>query len=98
MPIRSSFDGCMDFIDWGNAPPHPDSPDICPQWIVVGRVSRGMTIRDLAAAIGRSPAFVSQMESGTRSVATVDVARLSEALDYPPNFFEGQPPYPVVAF
>lgn len=89
----------MDYHDWGpGRESHADSPAVCPQWIRVGRESRGMTIRDLAAMIGRSPAFLSAMERGEKPTGADDLARLSEALDYPSNFFGQSAPWPVLAW
>jgi DNA-binding XRE family transcriptional regulator len=44
------------------------------------RRDRGMTQADLARAVGRSQAFVAQMESGTRVGDVVLYAKLAQAL------------------
>lgn len=60
------------------------------------RLSRGMTISDLAESIGRSIGYVSQVERDKSGVSIAALHRISDALSVEPKwFFQGQAVAPV---
>ncbi len=63
------------------------SDEVQPQMVVLGRESRGLRQSDLAQRLAVSPPFLSRMESGIRPVSPEILARLSETLGYPEDFF-----------
>jgi len=58
-----------------------------PEMLVLAREARGLSQSDMASAIGVSQGHFSKIEAGMLPVSETLLARLSEALDYPPRFF-----------
>ena len=58
-----------------------------PSMVVLARESRGLKQVPLAKALGKSQAFLSQVENGEKNAPKGFVEKLSEVLDYPPSFF-----------
>jgi len=63
-----------------------------PEMMILARESRGLTQKDLAAAVGVNQMTISRLEKGDVSMSPEIVKRLSEALRYPEEFFyESEP-------
>ena len=58
-----------------------------PELVTLARQSRRLTQAQLAKMVGISQATVSKYEAGVLPVPENDLYALSDALDYPPNFF-----------
>ena len=51
------------------------------------RKAKGLTLHDLASAIGRSIGYVSQVERGLSTLSIEDLRRLAAAMDVPLGWF-----------
>ena len=58
-----------------------------PSMIILARESRGLKQLYLAKVLGKSQAFLSQVENGEKNAPEGFVDKLSEVLNYPPSFF-----------
>ncbi|MCW2817356.1 MAG: transcriptional regulator, TetR family, partial [Marmoricola sp.] len=56
------------------------------------RHDRGLTLRDLAARLGTSPATLSAVENGLTGVSSARLLRLAEVLDVPVEHLLRPPP------
>jgi transcriptional regulator with XRE-family HTH domain len=58
------------------------------------RKARGLTLADLAAAVGRSTGWLSEVERDLKEPTIADLRRLAAALDQPVSLFFGRPEGP----
>lgn len=59
-----------------------------PEMLTLARESRRFTQTELAGRVGVTQSKISKFELGALEVGKDDLAKLSKALDYPPEFFE----------
>jgi Zn-dependent peptidase ImmA (M78 family)/DNA-binding XRE family transcriptional regulator len=63
-----------------------------PEMIILARESRGLTQRELAEKLDMSPAQLSRIEVGLRTIQKEQLTKLSSVLSYPASLFVQQQP------
>lgn len=63
-----------------------------PEMIILARESRGLTQKELAEKLNMSPAQLSRIEVGLRTIQKEQLSKLSSALNYPTSLFMQQQP------
>jgi Zn-dependent peptidase ImmA (M78 family)/transcriptional regulator with XRE-family HTH domain len=63
-----------------------------PAWVIVGRESRNLTQKQMAAKLSISQGWLSRVESGLRGLPDNKLSELADLLDYPIEFFQQDEP------
>lgn len=72
---------------WSHIVGQASQSEANPQMITLGRQSRGLTQSELAERVSLTQGTVSKIEAGVVKASRDELTRISDALEYPPEFF-----------